>query len=228
MASSYTEHQWQRDLVNKMSSLVLNNINWLGVPFNSPSTTCESSTSRPTVRVLDYACGPGTVTGALTDHATEYIGIDLSDGMVNEYNSRFTKDASSSQQFTAHAVVGNLLEAEVPQHLSGSEYSGFDLAAVGVGFHHFPDVQVATDRLVERLEPGGVLMIIDFLAWEASGEEDKHHITHNGFTEARVKELFGNAGLVDVGIVVDDEKWQLKDRTMTGFIARGRKPKESK
>ena len=96
MASSYTEHQWQRDLVNKMTSLVLNNINWLGVPFNSPSTTFESSTSRPTVRVLDYACGPGTVTGALTDHATGYIGIDLSDGMVNEYNSRFSKDASSS------------------------------------------------------------------------------------------------------------------------------------
>ena len=211
-----------------MTSLILSNINWLGVPFNSPSTTFESSPSHDPVRVLDYACGPGTITNALTDHATEYIGMDLSDGMVDAYNTRFTKDASPSQKFTAHAVVSNLFEESTPQHLSGPEYFNFDLAAVGAGFHHFEDVQLATNRLAERLKPGGVLMIIDFLAWEPEGTEDQYHITHNGFTEERAKEMFEKAGLVDVGVVVDDKEWVIKEWKRTGFMAKGRKPTESK
>ncbi len=214
-------------MINNMTSFILNNINWLGVPFNSPASTFESSTSRNSIRVLDYACGPGTITNALADHATEYIGVDISEGMLDAYNTRFSKDSPPSQEFTARGVVGNLVEDEPPTHLSGPEFFGFDLAAVGAGFHHFDNVQLATTRLAERLKPGGVLMIIDFLAWQAEGDEHKHQIAHNGFTEERVKELFGKAGLVDVGIVVDDQQWKIKDWTRTGFMAKGSKPIES-
>ena len=210
-----------------MTSFVLDNIDWLGVPFTSPASSFESSPTHNPVRVLDYACGPGTVTNALSNHATEYVGIDISEGMLDAYNTRFTKDASPSQKFTARGVVGNLIEEAPPEHLSGPEFFNFDLAVVGAGFHHFDNVQLATNRLAERLKPGGVLAIIDFIAWEAEGDEHKHQIAHNGFTEEGVKKMFGTAGLVDVGIIVDDKEWKIKDWTRTGFMAKGKKPVES-
>jgi SAM-dependent methyltransferase len=152
------------------------------------------------------------------------MGVDLSEGMVDAYNERFQASSDAPQPFKAHAVVGNLLEKEVPAHLSGPEYFDFDLAVVGMGFHHLSDVQLATDRLAERLKPGGVLMIVDFLAYSPS--EKIEHISHHGFSEERVKELFGNAGLVDTELVIAEEDWALMspDSKRRVFLARGKKP----
>lgn len=225
--SKYTEHQWQRDFVNRMTAFLLLNINWIGAPFNELSSTFESSSPQIPVRVLDYACGPGTITSALDNRANEYCGIDLSDGMVNAYNERFNSEASESQKFQAHAVVGDLLQEPTPAHLSDPKFFDFDVAVVGVGFHHFNDVQLATKRLAERLKPGGVLLIIDFLAY-GSDERFDHIISHHGFSEETVKKLFEQAGLVDVDLVTDKEPWRVHESTRTGFLARGRKPGDSK
>jgi SAM-dependent methyltransferase len=210
--------------MNKMTAFVLLNINWIGVPFNDVSSTFEPSSTQTSVRVLDYACGPGTMTAALENRATEYCGIDLSDGMVNAYNERFNSETSDSQKFQAHAIVGNLLEDTVPEHLSDPTLFGFDLAVVGVGFHHFSDVQLATKRLAERLKPGGVLLIVDFLT---HAPEDKYLykdiISHHGFSEETVKGLFDGAGLQDFDLVVDKEPWPVHEKARTGFMARGRK-----
>ena len=104
-----------------MTALIRSNTNWFGVKFNDPSSSTHTS-----VRVLDYACGPGTITNALDNRATEYVGVDLSDGMVKAYNTRFNQDGTSSQNFKARAVVGNLLEEQPPTHLSSPEFFNFD------------------------------------------------------------------------------------------------------
>jgi SAM-dependent methyltransferase len=214
-------------MINDMTSFILKHLTWLAVPFRSPSATFEVSNQASTssVRVLDYACGPGTITNALAAHATEYIGIDISDGMVNAYNTRFqpSPEGEDKQDFVAHAVVGNLLETPVPPHLCDDEYFNFDLAVVGMGFHHLSDVQLATTRLVERLKPGGVLMIIDFVAYDPEGQH-VNHISHHGFSEERVREVFGQAGLVDVGIVKAEKDWKIMEKHRRAFMARGRKP----
>jgi SAM-dependent methyltransferase len=221
--SKYTEKEWQRDFMNKMTAFLLLNINWIGVPFNEISSTFESSSAPTSLRVLDYACGPGTMTAALENRATEYCGIDLSDGMVNAYNERFNSETSESQKFQAHAIVGNLLEETVPEHLSDPRFFRFDLAVVGVGFHHFSDVQLATKRLAERLKPDGVLLIVDFLS-HAPEDKYKNIISHHGFSEETVKGLFEGAGLQDFELLVDKEPWPVHEKTRTGFMARGRKP----
>ncbi|KAL7773673.1 hypothetical protein CFE70_003639 [Pyrenophora teres f. teres 0-1] len=43
------------------------------------------------------------------------------------------------------------------------QYFNFDIATVGFGFHHFEDVVYAAGQLKQRLRPGGVLVINDFL-----------------------------------------------------------------
>ena len=64
-----------------------------------------------------------------------------------------------------YAYQGNLLDPNDPdpREFSGFDFHLFDIAVVGLGFHHFDDPALAAKRLVERLRPGGVLMILDFL-----------------------------------------------------------------
>jgi SAM-dependent methyltransferase len=130
------------------------------------------------------------------------------------------------------AYQGNLCarDDENPSAFTGPEFHDFDIAAVGLGFHHFDDPDLAARRLVARLKPGGVLVIIDFLPHHAM---DGLHpatatVTHHGFSEERIREVFANGGAIhdfrieDIGNVVfhRDGKEPMRRRL---FIARGTK-----
>lgn len=167
------------------------------------------------------------------------------------------------------AFHGNLCvpEDQDPENFRGDKFSGFDLAVVGLGFHHFDDPDLAAKRLAARLKPGGVLLIIDFLSYApygsgASGSHDDHHdhqqqqhhhhhddthahshgredgdtelaagekalrtVTHHGFSEERIREIFIGAGagkdfaLDNMGQV----KFGEKHGKRTLFMARGTK-----
>ncbi|KAL5438570.1 hypothetical protein PMIN07_011680 [Paraphaeosphaeria minitans] len=91
---------------------------------------------------------------------TETRGIDVSPNMVAAYNARAR--ATGLSESTIHAVVGDLFDREHPTP-TGAEWAGFDLATASFAFHHFEDVVHAAKCLKERLRPGGVLMINDFL-----------------------------------------------------------------
>lgn len=64
-----------------------------------------------------------------------------------------------------HAYQGNLCVPSdpEPEALAAPTFFNFDIAAVGLGFHHFDDPALAAQRLVKRLNPGGVLLVLDFL-----------------------------------------------------------------
>jgi SAM-dependent methyltransferase len=96
-------------------------------------------------------------------YVTSTQGIDISPKMVSTYNTR-ARDAGFSEAVVS-AVVGDLFDKSDPnpELLSGDRFWNFDIAAVGFGFHHFEDVVFAARQLKERLRPGGVLVINDFL-----------------------------------------------------------------
>lgn len=189
--------------------------------------------------MLDYACGPGTVTHALAGRATEFVGMDLSENMVQAYNLRFNPETPSTSEgpdredeaLNARAVVGNLLTAQEPAaSVSGPEYQGFDLVAVGMGYHHFADLQLATRRLADRLRPGGVFLIIDFVTHameklpDAEVQAALNTVAHQGFSEAELKQIFEGAGLEDFALVRMGEEILLKGTMKREpFLARGRK-----
>ena len=96
--------------------------------------------------------------------------------MVAEFN----KDAYHNGQ----AYVGNLVsEEEKPSAFESPEFYDFDLATIGLGFHHFSDPTRAASRLAARLKPGGIFMIIDNVSNE------------NGFSRESAEELFCKAGV---------------------------------
>lgn len=162
------------------------------------------------------------------------------------------------------AFHGNLCVPgeENPEAFRDGKFFGFDLAVVGLGFHHFDAPDLAAKRLAARLRPGGVLMIIDFLPHASHGSgppdggHDHHHhhhgdghgssshgnqgaadmeiaadekairtVTHHGFSEERIREIFIGAGvgkdflLEDLGQV----KFGEKHGKRTLFMARGTK-----
>jgi SAM-dependent methyltransferase len=209
------------------------------VDFLDPAAAFEKgeSPSRQ-VRVLDYACGPGTITSILQGHATEFIGVDLSANMVKTYNEKFAESNQQSGTVTqkAQAFVGDLLDSRGPsESISGSGFFDFDLAVVGYGFHHFEDLDIATSRLASRLKPGGVLLIVDFVthARLEGGDPNDHIIAHHGFGEKEVRSLLGRAGLVDVGVLEMEGAIEMKKpgagedepgQKRKVFLGRGRKP----
>ena len=219
---------------------------------SSIETPGESSIETPgerEVRLLDYACGTGSITTALGSSVTQIRGIDVSEAMVERYNEAARSAGLSPEK--AEAVVGDLCGPGTwttgytgDAKLGGAEFYNFDIAVVALGFHHFEDPARAIKRLGERLKPRtGVLVIVDFLPFtpnheNAAGHEHgssnehgtstaEHSIKHHGFTGDQMREFYQKAGLENFDIVALKQPavMELASGTQhrTIFIAKGRR-----
>ena len=118
-----------------------------------------------------------------------------------------------------------------PAAFSAAEFWNFDIAAVGLGFHHFDDPELAAKRLATRLRPGGVLMIIDFTL---HGNHHTDHpaaatVVHHGFSKERIRAIFESAGvggdfsIADMGTITLPPGHGHGDDKKSVFLARGTK-----
>lgn len=133
------------------------------------------------------------------------------------------------------AVVGDLTVPGDPRPaaLSGPEFFDFDVAVLGLGFHHFENPALSAQRLVERLRPGGVLVILDFVTHSPHGgghHGASHTVLHHGFSEEQMKTIFEEAGAgtgftfqeMGSGVVFTHGADQ-ESRKRRVFLARGEK-----
>ncbi|ROT41648.1 S-adenosyl-L-methionine-dependent methyltransferase [Sodiomyces alkalinus F11] len=174
-------------------------------------------TGRKQVKLLDYACGTGLISRALAQYTTQCTGIDISENMVAVYNTRAENQGLSEDEMRAYH--GNLVDPAdpAPAAFEGSRFRDFDVAGVGLGFHHLDDPEYAARQLVARLRPGGVFFVVDFLPHAPVGGQGHRHghghghghgheqgagqeheaadaIKHHGFSEERVRAIFEAAG----------------------------------
>ncbi|GAB0135204.1 hypothetical protein EsDP_00003550 [Epichloe bromicola] len=146
-------------------------------------------------RLLDYACGTGLLSRALGPYLGQCIGIDISESMVEQYNFKAKIDGLTPEQRVAY--VGNLVSADdaSPAAFASPKFFDFDLAGVGMGFHHMDDCDLVAKRLVQRLRPGGVLFVVDFASHAPmEGHAASSSVRHHGFTKGRMQEIFERAG----------------------------------
>jgi len=88
-------------------------------------------------------------------------GVDVSGGMVEEFNRRAEAQGISMEQMLA--VQGDLLADPAPESaISGPEFFNLDLITCSMAFHHLDNPDLAAKRMVERLKPGtGIVLILD-------------------------------------------------------------------
>ena len=103
--------------------------------------------SRPSMKVLDVGCGPGSLFPYLAD--TRYVGID--------HNPQSIEHARRLYGDRGRFLVGNVAEG-----LPG-DCTDFDLIIVSALLHHLDDAEAQTlfSRLADLLRPQGRIVTID-------------------------------------------------------------------
>lgn len=99
------------------------------------------------MKVLDIACGPGTITRHAINIAGEsglVVGLDPSIGMLNE----------GTQSLKAHWIQG------ISEHLPFQD-STFDFVSMGYALRHVSDLRLAFREQARVLKPGGALLILE-------------------------------------------------------------------
>lgn len=164
--------------------------------------------------------------------------------MVEQYNkSARSHGVPESQVF---AVQGDLVapstEASHPS-LGGSEFFQFDLIVISMALHHIDAPKVLIERLVERLNEGGVVVVID---WTLDQEDRPaqqpiegghsfqgnashpaaHTISYKGFSKGQMDTMLRCAGCNEVDYLVLDEPTKVPAEIggqKQLFFARGKK-----
>ncbi|KAF3898764.1 Methyltransferase [Trichophyton interdigitale] len=173
-------------------------------------------------RMLDYACGAGSMTRALLPHVSEAIGIDISQNMVEEYNKNIAALGLPADKM--FAKKGNLLSDKPSEGFTEPEYFNFNLVIIGFALHHFKSPDLAMKRLVERLAPGGILVVLDFIEHSL---EVEHGVTASGFGPD-LRRQFEHAGVGDGFDYVLPDRGVMHGKPpkeLRYFLARGERPK---
>ena len=102
----------------------------------------------PTERVLDVACGPGTLTFRAAPLVRQVVAVDFSPGMVAEVSARAQRDGLTN-------VEAKVMDAQALAFPDGA----FDTAFSMFSFMFFPDRARAFRELLRVLRPGGIAVV---------------------------------------------------------------------
>ena len=136
--------------------------------------------------------------------------------MVDKFNIEAREAGMTEARI--RAVRGDLL-APIEGQLESQEFYDFDLAVMSMALHHVENPKIMIAKLVERLKPGGTIVIVDWIpSGRASSDSDNHNnhvydhsqadskkdedgqhsgshtITFDGFSKEQMYNIFREAG----------------------------------
>lgn len=165
--------------------------------------------------VADVGTGTGFLAEGALAAGARVIGIDVSEGMLEQVRSRF-----SGSHFEARA--GDL----VALPLATNEVNA---VLANMVLHHAEDPPHAIREMVRVLKPGGKLVITDADEHQEEWLRIEQHDRWLGFKRTDIHTWFVEAGLVDVAVGDTGELCCPtaecgKVAAITIFLAEGRKP----
>lgn len=144
--------------------------------------------------VMDYACGTGLVSRCLAPYTKKIVGVDISQGMVNQYNLRVSNQGIPPEEMQAVRIELKGEEGEL-------DSIKFDVIVCSMAYHHFTDINDTTRILVSFLKPGGRLMVADLLKDDSGRaiipEQFQQVSSHHGYAPDELKVIFEEQGLTD-------------------------------
>ena len=135
--------------------------------------------------ILDYGCGTGFISFALSNETNNILGMDYSDGMVERFNEK----AKELNFDNIKAVKHNMNEDEI-------EKNKYDLFISSMTMHHIKDTNMFAQKAYDSLVDGGIVCIND-LEKEDGTFHAKHNndgVEHFGYEENSVKKIFEKVG----------------------------------
>ena len=197
---------------------------------------------RPGQRLLDFGCGPGTISVGLARAVApgEMHGIDMDEAQIE----RAVSVAASQGQENAVFHVGDVIDLPFEDSL-------FDVAHCRSVLMHVPDTAAVLSEVRRVLKPGGIIACREMIcesafthpdsgimrrSWEMfedlvesddghpqMGKELKGHILEAGFTDIRMS---GSLSIYSSPEEIADiygliNQWLLSDETSTAAIKYG-------
>ena len=149
--------------------------------------------------ILDYGCGTGLVSIALSTEKNTVLGMDYSKGMVDTFNKKINKLNYNNIE----AIKHNINEEELPKN-------SYDLITTSMTLHHIEDTNMFIEKCKFALKDGGYLCIND-LDKEDGTFHSKHKndgVSHFGFDKVELSKQLINNGfkIIDYKIVHIDKR----------------------
>ncbi len=125
-------------------------------------------------KLMDFGCGTGLLTGQLIDQADELIGIETSNGMLEQFSERFIR--ASKVKYLAI----NLEKESLP-----SNVGPFDVIVTAMAFHHLIGPLKMLSLFKRNLSPSGMIFIIDLDEEDGTFHPDNKGmgVHHFGFSK---------------------------------------------
>ena len=169
----------------------------------------------PGIVVADIGTGTGFMAEAALDAGARVIGVDLSEGMLQQVSARLAGRAFEARQSS---------DTELP--LADNEV---DAVVANMFLHHAEDPAATIAQLARALKPGGRLVITDADTHTHEWLRVEQHDRWMGFDRADIARWFADAGLTDVTVVDTREICSPTSQcgteaAITIFLARAIKP----
>lgn len=239
-AKTVFKQEWVQNLMRQIAENLQSHIDWIGIR-RTTATGGMASQDTP-VKMLDYACGSGIASRALFPYVSEIRGIDVSDGMVEQYNNSVRSfGVPESQIFAIQGDLAAPLTEQSHPSLGSSDFFQFDIIVVSMALHHIDAPKGLMERLVERLNEDGVLLIIDWTLDQEGHQPQSegnrslrgnaqhsaaHTVRHEGFSKEQMETLLRSSGCNEVDYLVLDEPSKVPPEIgghKQLFFARGKK-----
>jgi len=127
---------------------------------------------RPGQRALDLACGTGDITFGLGARGASVVGLDITHRMLELARLRAASGGATARQArtphpasrTPHPASGTPHPAFVTGDMCALPFADgeFDVVTTGYGLRNVPDIDAAIREVLRVLQPGGVLVSLDF------------------------------------------------------------------
>ncbi len=170
----------------------------------------------PDTDVLDFGCGTGLVTLALSRHAGSITGADSSRGMLEALDRKISLAGISNVKTLYYDADDN---APIP--------GSYGVIVSSMAFHHVRDVAALIRRLHEALVPGGKLCVADLDPDEGLFHSDNTGVFHFGFEREDLRRVFTTAGFLEVRDITATEVIRPVSggsRSFSVFLLTGIKP----
>lgn len=113
----------------------------------------DAARPRPRDRMLDVACGPGTVVAAFAPHVAEAIGVDATPAMLEQ-----------ARALSAERQLGNVDWQSASAYALPFADGCFDIVTNRFAFHHLEDIEAAFAEMLRVTAVGGRVLVCDGIA----------------------------------------------------------------